>query len=247
VRLLFVLALLGLSLTTAACRGDTVGAPPADGAPDVADETNVGDALGDGSVGDTSLGDSGVGDGGVGDGGVGDGVPETVPTDGALDLGAYDAVFDGGCTSSSTNLVPSFESLSGWGVTGFSPTIIDGPCGKGLHLQGTAKYADIRHRFFGSWPSGTVVHMHAWFHANGVLGGTPPGVTAMFGHKVDGGEVLGKEVGIDANLQPKWVWMEATTTLDANETFFDVLVSSVRSDGVFDDFYLAGLAVYVDP
>ncbi|MBK7402164.1 MAG: hypothetical protein IPJ34_39475 [Myxococcales bacterium] len=240
-RPILLLALLA-PLSTAACRGDTVGAPPADdvGSVDGAkDSASIDTSLGDGGV-DTSLGDGGV-DTGAGDGGV-----DTSLGDGPLDLGAYDAAFDGGCVPTGKNLVPSLESLSGWGITGFTPAVIEGPCGKGLHLRGTALYANVRRHFVGAWPKGSVVRVRAWFHANGVVGGTPPAVTARFGHTVDGGDVAGKEIGVDADLQPTWVWMEATSTLDADETFFDLLITSNRSDAVFDDFYVAGISVTVD-
>lgn len=228
------------ALSTAACRGDTVGAPPADDVGSV-------DSANDSASIDTSLGDSADDTGAVDTGADDTGADAfEAAADGPLDLGAYDAAFDGGCVPTGKNLVPSLESLSGWGVTGFTPAVIEGPCGKGLHLRGTAKYANVRRHFVGAWPKGSVVRVRAWFHANGVIGAAPPAVTARFGHTADGGDVAGKEIGVDADLQPTWVWMEATSTLDADETFFDLLITSNRSDAVFDDFYVAGISVTVD-
>lgn len=227
--LVAVLALVG------GCRGDTVSAPLVDANEDVG-ETSADTAHGDGLVDAFDAGaDSGPESAG-----------EVSPDSGLTDLGPFDAAFDGGCTPVGKNLVPGFESLSGWASTDCTLTPIDAPCGKGVHLVTKAMYANVRRHVFGAWPKGAVVHVRAWFHANGAPGSRPPAVTGRFTHLDDAGVEVTQEIGVDADLKAEWVYMEATETLLANKTGFDLLISSNRSDGVADDFYVAGISVTVD-
>lgn len=229
-------SLVALLALVGGCRGDTVSAPIVDanedGGSDTSADTTHGDAAADAF---DAAADSGP-----------DSAGEVSPDSGLADLGPFDAAFDGGCTPVGKNLVPGFESLSGWASTGCTLTLIDAPCGKGLRVFTTAMYANVRRHVYGSWPKGAVVHVRAWFHGNGVTGGLPPAVTARFTHVDDAGVEVTQEIGVDADLKPAWVYMEATEVLLADKTAFDLLISSNRSDGVSDDYYVAGVSVSVD-
>lgn len=217
-------------LLTLGCQGDPVLPTPV-----LTDTALTGDAADSASSSDAS-GDATAIDGA-------DGAPADAPS--------FDAAFPGACTASSANLVTNgtFESgVAGWNTTLAKITPIGGaPCGAGVRVHETGDYGGIYRREARPIKAGSKLRLRAWWRGNGVLGGTPPRIGVRLLRPTDAGpDSLSDEITVIATLAPEWSFGEATLVTKADTTHFDVLVTSLRTDKVPDDYLVAGIGLVVE-
>ncbi len=214
--------LVSLVLTPAwvGCQGDPVAAPD----------------VGDSSVSDSSVGDSGALD--ASEGGVD-------ANDGSVD--AREAAV-GDCVAPPVNLVPNGDfsgGLSGWSPSDVSTEFSTGPCGQALHVLTTGAYGGINYQVKHTFPVDTKLRLRGWFKSATAPTGVTPAVFATLYHPGDAGEASDSEVWTAVTLETGWKLSEATLVTKHEETSFTFVVASRRTTGG-DDFYVAGLALYVE-
>lgn len=207
------------------CQGAQVSAPNGDASPKAADTADASD----------SATDSGA-------------LSDAAPEDGTS---PFDASFPGACTSAAANLVANgnFESgLAGWSTT-FAKATPAGPaaCGFAMRIHETGTYGALFRREFRTIAAGATAHLRVWVKGNGVSGGVPPRAVIRLLRASDAGpDTPSEEVMVSLTLGSTWTFGQATLVTKAETTHFDAMVTSMRVDGVGDDYFVAGVALVVE-
>lgn len=178
---------------------------------------------------------------------------DSTAVDAGADSGApdADAAGDGAvgdCVARPVNLLPNGDFSSGlseWSVSDMSTEFSTGPCGQALHVHTTGAYGGLSYQGKRTFPVGTKLRLRGWFKSPTAPTGVTPAVFASLYHPGDAGDVSDSEVWTAVTLETGWKLSEATLVTKHEETSFTFVVASRRTTGG-DDFFVSGLALYVE-